>query len=62
MSDKRLFDIVLIVLGCVVLVAVLDVRVLHGATSVLFAASLIAWLMASLPVAVLIGHCALSEE
>jgi hypothetical protein len=62
MSDKRLFDAVLIVLGCVVLIVVADVRLLHGATSVALAMGLILWLTASLPVAVLIGHCALSEE
>jgi hypothetical protein len=61
-SNKRLFDAVLFILGFVLAVAVLDVVVLHSETSRMLATSLLTWLMWSVPVAVLIGHCALSEE
>jgi len=61
-SNKRLFDSVLFILGFVVTIAVLDGGLLHGATSRMLATSLLTWLMWSVPVAVLIGHCALSEE
>lgn len=44
------------------IVAVLNLGVLHGATSRMLATSLLTWLMCSLPAAILIGHCALSEE
>jgi hypothetical protein len=52
----------LISLGLVLIVAALDVSVLRGAPTLRLAISLITWLSCSLPVAVLIGHCALSEE
>jgi hypothetical protein len=61
-SNKRLFDAVLFLLGFVLAVAVLDVVVLHSETSRMVATSLLTWLTWSVPVAVLIGHCALSEE
>jgi hypothetical protein len=61
-SNKRLFDAVLFILGFVLAVAVLDVVVLHSETSRMLATSLLTWLMWSVPVAVLIGHCALREE
>jgi len=61
-SDRRLFDAALIVLGFVLIGAVVDISLLHGATSLRLAMSLITWLTCSLPVAMLIGHCALSEE
>jgi hypothetical protein len=61
-SNKRLFDGVLFVLGFALTVAVLDIGLLHGATSRMLITSLFTWLMWSVPVAVLIGHCALSEE
>ena len=61
-SRKRLFDAVLFLLGFVLAVAVLDVVVLHSETSRMVATSLLTWLTWSVPVAVLIGHCALSEE
>lgn len=59
---RRLIDAVLIVLGFGLIVADLDVGRLHGASSLTLAMSLVTWMMCSLPVAVLIGHCALSEE
>jgi hypothetical protein len=62
LSGRRLIDAVLIGLGFVLIVAVLDLGVLHGATSRMLATSLLTWLMCSLPAAILIGHCALSEE
>jgi len=61
-SRKRWFDTALIALGFVLFVAVLDRGLLHGATSRIVATSLLTWLMCSLPAAILIGHCALSEE
>ena len=61
-SARRLIDAVLIVLGFGLIVADLDVGRLHGASSLTLAMSLVTWMMCSLPVAVLIGHCALSEE
>jgi len=61
-SARRLFDAVLIVLGFVLIVADLNIGWLHCVSSLTLAMSLITWLMCSLPVAVLIGHCALSEE
>ena len=62
LSGRRLIDAVLIGLGFVLIVAVLDLGVLHGATSRMLATSLLTSLMCSLPAAILIGHCALSEE
>jgi len=61
-SDRRLFDAALIVLGIALVAAVLDIGLLHGATSLRLAMTVIAWLMSSPPLAMLIGHCALSEE
>ncbi len=61
-SSRRLFDVVLFVLGFVLVVAVLDTVLVHGATARMLATSLFTWLSWSVPVAVLIGHCALSEE
>jgi hypothetical protein len=61
-SDRRLFDAALIVLGFVLIGVVADISLLHGTTALRLAMSLITWLMCSLPVAMLIGHCALSEE
>ena len=61
-SNKRLFDAVLFILGFVVAVAILDGRLLHGAMECMLVTSLLTWLMWSVPVAMLIGHCALSEE
>ena len=60
-SNKRLFDAVLFILGFVLAVAVLNVVVLHSETSRMLATSLLTWLMWSVPVAVLIGHCALER-
>ena len=59
---RRLFDAALIGSGFVLIVVVLNLVVLHGATPLTLATILLVWLMCSLPVAVLIGHCALSEE
>jgi len=61
-STRRLFDAVLIAFGFALFVAALNIGLLHHASSLALAMSLITWLMCSLPVAVLIGHCALSEE
>ncbi len=61
-SGRRLFDAVLIVLGLVLIVAVLNTGLLHGASPLTLTMSLITWLIFSLPVATLIGHCALGEE
>jgi hypothetical protein len=61
-SSRRLFDAVLIGLVFVLIVADLNIGRLHGASSLMLTMSLITWLMCSLPMAVLIGHCALSEE
>ena len=61
-SNKRLFDAVLFILGFVLIVAVFNVVLLHGAASRMLATSLLTWLMWSVPVAMLLGHCALSEE
>ena len=61
LSGRRLFDAALIGLGFVLIVTVVNLAVLHG-TSHMLATSLLTWLMCSLPVAMLIGHCALSEE
>jgi hypothetical protein len=61
-SNRRLFDATLFVLGFALTIAVLDLGLLHGPTARMLATSLLTWLMWSVPVAVLIGHCALSEE
>jgi predicted membrane protein len=61
-SNKRLFDAVLFVLGFALTVALFDEVLLHGATSRMLATTLLTWLMWSVPLAILIGHCALSEE
>lgn len=45
-----------------VILAILDISVSPGATTLRVAMTLIIWLICSLPVAMLIGHCALSEE
>ncbi len=60
--NKRLLDAVLFVLGFALILALFDVVLLHGATARMLATSLLTWLMWSVPVAMLIGHCALSEE
>ncbi len=59
---RRLFDAALIASGFVLIVVGLNLVVPHGATPLMVATILLVWLMGSLPVAVLIGHCALSEE
>jgi hypothetical protein len=61
-SNKRLFDAVLFILGFLLTVAVFNLVLLHGVASRMLATTLLTWLMWSVPVAVLIGHCALSEE
>lgn len=61
-SGRRLFDALLVALGFVLIVAILDIGLLHDATSRMLATSLLTWLTCSLPAAMLIGHCALSEE
>ncbi len=61
-SVRRLFDAVLIALGFVLIVADLTIGRRYGASPLTLAMSLITWMMYSLPMAVLIGHCALSEE
>jgi hypothetical protein len=59
---RRLFDSGSIFLGPAVIAAVLDISLLHGAAPRVLAMSLISWLILSLPLAVLIGHCALSGD
>jgi hypothetical protein len=61
-SSKRLFDTGLIVVGFLLAVAVLKVCLLCGATLLALALTVTTWLMCSLPVAMLIGHCALGEK
>jgi len=61
-TARRLFDTALIVLGFVLIVADLNIGRRHGVSPLTLAMSLITWMMCSLPMAVLIGHCALSEE
>jgi hypothetical protein len=60
-SSRRLFDAGLMILGLLLAVAVLNICLLCGATLLALAMTVITWLMCSLPVAVLIGHCALGE-
>jgi hypothetical protein len=60
--NKRLFDAGLIMFGGMLTIAALDIGVLHSPTMRVLATSLITWLMCSLPVAMLAGHCALSED
>ena len=62
LSGRRLFDAALIGLGFVLIVVVLNLAVLPFATSHMLATIMLVWLMCSLPAAVLIGHCALSED
>ena len=61
-SNKRLVDAGLFLLGFVLVVAILDTVLVHGALARMLATSVFTWLSWSVPVAVLIGHCALSEE
>jgi hypothetical protein len=61
-ARRRLFDTGLILLGCVLAVAALIVGLPLGAAARMLAMSVITWLMCSLPVAILIGHCALGED
>jgi hypothetical protein len=61
-ASKRLFDIGLIAVGFVLAVATTNIGMFPNAASRVFAMSLITWLLCSLPLAVLIGHCALSED
>jgi hypothetical protein len=61
-TNRRLFDAVLFVLGFMLAVAVLDLVVLRSETSRMLATTLLTWLTWSVPLAVLIGHCALSED
>jgi hypothetical protein len=61
-AGRRLLDLGLLLVGFVLTVALLNLDRLHGETSRVIAISLIGWLMTSLPIGVLIGHCALSED
>jgi hypothetical protein len=61
-SRKRLFDAGLMILGILLTVVVLRIALLCGATSRELVTCVISWLTLSLPLAVLIGHCALGEE
>ena len=61
-SGRRLFNAVLIGLGFLLIAVVLNLAVLHFATSHMLAMITLVWLMCSLPAAVLIGHCALGED
>lgn len=61
-AGKRVFDLMLTIFGFLLVVALLNVDRLHGGASRVVAISVIGWLMTSLPLGVLIGHCALSED
>jgi uncharacterized membrane protein len=61
-SRRRLFDSGLILLGLTLAAAIMDISLLHGAASRMLAMTLVTWLMCSLPLAMLIGHCTLSED
>ncbi len=61
-ADKRRFDLGLLVFGFLLVVALLNVDRLTVGASRVVAISVIGWLMTSLPLGVLIGHCALSED
>ena len=61
-SRRRLIDAGLIILGYLFTIVVIWTALLCGATSLELATCVCAWLMLSLPLAVLIGHCALGEE
>ena len=61
-SRKRLFDAGLMILGILLAIVVLRIALLCGATSRELATCVISWVMLSLPLAMLIGHCALGEE
>jgi hypothetical protein len=61
-SRRQLLDVGLIILGYLFAVVVVWTALLCGATSLELATCVCAWLMLSLPLAILIGHCALGEE
>jgi hypothetical protein len=61
-SNRRLFDSALTLLGLALAAAVIDISLLPRATSHMLAMSLATWLTCSMPLAMLIGHCTLSED
>lgn len=61
-AGKRVFDLGLVVFGFLLIVALMNVDRLQGGATRVVAISVIGWLMTSLPLGVLIGHCALSED
>lgn len=61
-AGKRLFDLGMLVFGFALVVALLNLDRFTSGTTRVIAVSVIGWLMTSLPLGVLIGHCALSED
>jgi uncharacterized membrane protein len=61
-SKRRLFDSALTLLGLALAAAVLGIGLLPRPTSHMLAMSLATWLMCSMPLAMLMGHCTLSED
>lgn len=61
-TGKRLFDVGLTLFGFLLVVALFNVDRLANPASRVIAVSVIGWLMTSLPLGILIGHCALSED
>ena len=61
-AGKRLFDLGLLLFGFLLVVALLNVDRMAAGASRVVAISVIGWLMTSLPLGVLIGHCALGED
>ena len=61
-AGKRLLDLGLLTFGFLLAVALLNVDRLGAGASRVVAISVIGWLMTSLPLGVLIGHCALRED
>jgi hypothetical protein len=61
-AGKRLLDLGLLLFGFLLVVALLNVDRMAAGASRVVAISIIGWLMASLPLGMLIGHCALGED
>ena len=60
--SKRLFDVSMLLFGFLLIVALMNVDHFTTGTTRVIAFSVIGWLMTSLPLGVLIGHCVLSRE
>jgi hypothetical protein len=61
-AGKRIFDLGLLLFGFLLVIALFGVDRVHDGTTRVVAISIIGWLMTSLPLGMLIGHCALSED